>query len=162
MLRNDFQVRSVEVLVSTRTRACQGGAAEVLQVEKDKLRRYRSESAIINCSTLPAAQALAVCTWADVVIWKRPQTSHISCKTCHLHLQVPQHLKIPSSTYKYQSCNCKHVFLPPLISPNETEFAGRPQLPGCRLGVSPWLASPAAHIVHAPVSEDQIHFCNSN
>lgn len=72
-----------------------------------------------------------VSTWADDILWKRPQ---ISCKTHYLHLEVPKHLKIPSITHKYQSRDCKHVFLPPLISSNETKFTAWP---------SPLQASPA-------------------
>lgn len=112
--------------------------------------------------TAPCSQlctALTVCTWADVVIWIRLQTSCISCKTCHLHLQVPQHLKILSSTHKYESRDSKHVFLPPFISSNETEFTARPQ-PAVWEPVPCRPALPC--VIHALVSEDQTHFCNSN
>lgn len=78
--------------------------------------------------------ALTVCTWTDDIIWKRPQISCISYKTHYLHLQVPKHLKLPPITHKYQSRDCKHVFLPPLISSSETKFTAGP---------SPLLASPA-------------------
>lgn len=91
--------------------------------------------------TAPCSQLRMALTVGKV--WKKPQTSCIWCKPCHLHLQVPQHLKILSSTHKYQSRDCKHVFLPPFISSNETEFAAQPQPAVCRPGASPLPASPA-------------------
>lgn len=111
----------------------------------------------LQLPTVPCSQlcmALTVCTWADDITWKRPQISCISCKTQYLHLQVPKHLKIPSITHKYQGRDCKHVFLPPLISSNETKFTTQPSPAPCRP------ALPRA--VHALVTEDQTHFCNSN